>query len=245
MDWYYARGTEQIGPIPEDMFASRVADGTITPETLVWREGMPTWQAYDTLIAGPVPPPVPPMSLGGSAGVCAECRGRFPLEEMVPYQEYWICAGCKPRFFQRLREGAPLPGRLQYGGFWVRFGAKFIDGIIINVLSVLSGTILGLVSALFQHAPIFILNYPIMIAISLAYGTVFVGAFGATPGKLALGLRVVRPDGERVSYGRAFCRYLAETLSGMIMGIGYIMAAFDDEKRTLHDRICDTRVVQK
>jgi uncharacterized RDD family membrane protein YckC len=40
-------------------------------------------------------------------------------------------------------------------------------------------------------------------------------------------------------------RYFSEMLSGMIMMIGYIMAGFDDEKRALHDRICNTRVVFK
>ena len=39
--------------------------------------------------------------------------------------------------------------------------------------------------------------------------------------------------------------FFAEMLSGMILGIGYLMAAFDDEKRALHDRICDTRVVRR
>ncbi|HET6371045.1 MAG TPA: RDD family protein, partial [Nitrospiria bacterium] len=40
-------------------------------------------------------------------------------------------------------------------------------------------------------------------------------------------------------------RYFAEILSGIILCIGYIMAAFDDEKRALHDRICGTRVIKK
>ena len=72
----------------------------------------------------------------------------------------------------------------------------------------------------------------------------FLGKFGATPGKMACKLKVVRPDGERISYARALGRHFAEMLSGIILYIGYIMAAFDEEKRTLHDRICDTRVIK-
>ena len=84
-----------------------------------------------------------------------------------------------------------------------------------------------------------------MLVLQVIYTTFFVGKFGGTPGKLALGLRIIRADGSRVSYGRAFGRFFAEILSGLILDIGYIMAAFDDEKRSLHDRICDTRVVFK
>jgi uncharacterized RDD family membrane protein YckC len=61
---------------------------------------------------------------------------------------------------------------------------------------------------------------------------------------MVCGLKVVRSGGEKVSYGRAFGRYWATFVSGMILAIGYIMAAFDSQKRALHDRICDTRVIR-
>jgi len=50
---------------------------------------------------------------------------------------------------------------------------------------------------------------------------------------------------EPITYGRATGRCFAEILSGMICYIGYLMAAFDEEKRALHDRICNTRVVKR
>ena len=80
------------------------------------------------------------------------------------------------------------------------------------------------------------------LVLSIAYTTYFLGEYSATPGKMACGLKVVRPDGEKISYGRAFGRFFAEFLSSIISGIGYLMVAFDGEKRALHDRICDTRV---
>jgi uncharacterized RDD family membrane protein YckC len=60
---------------------------------------------------------------------------------------------------------------------------------------------------------------------------------------MALSLKVVRADGSKVSYMRAFGRAAAEIVSGILLLIGYIIAGFDDEKRALHDRMCDTRVV--
>jgi uncharacterized RDD family membrane protein YckC len=56
---------------------------------------------------------------------------------------------------------------------------------------------------------------------------------------------VVTADGGRVSYLRALGRYFAKMLSGFTCLIGYIIAAFDGQKRALHDHICNTRVVFK
>jgi uncharacterized RDD family membrane protein YckC len=61
---------------------------------------------------------------------------------------------------------------------------------------------------------------------------------------MACGLKVVRPDGEKISYARACGRFFAEFVSSLTLAIGYIIAAFDGEKRSLHDRICDTRVIK-
>ena len=91
----------------------------------------------------------------------------------------------------------------------------------------------------------FIIFYTVTIGVAAAYTTWFLGKYAATPGKMALGLKVITADGGKVSYLKAFGRYFAEIVSGIILNIGYIMAAFDDEKRALHDRICNTRVVKK
>ena len=85
----------------------------------------------------------------------------------------------------------------------------------------------------------------IQFIIPAVYTTWFLGKYGATPGKMACKIKVVRSDGESVSYGRALGRHFAKWLSWMILCIGFLMAAFDDQHRTLHDRICDTRVVRK
>ena len=61
---------------------------------------------------------------------------------------------------------------------------------------------------------------------------------------MAFGLKVVAPDGSRISYMRALGRFFAEIVSGLTFSIGYIMAGFDSQKRSLHDRICATRVIR-
>jgi len=82
------------------------------------------------------------------------------------------------------------------------------------------------------------------LVILAGYSTFFHGKYGATPGKMACGLKVVTPEGTPIRYGRAFGRAMAEILSRMICDIGYIIAAFDSQKRALHDHIANTRVIR-
>jgi len=193
-------------------------------------------------------------ALAEESGKCTECGRTFPLTEMVRYENALICGTCKPLFFQRLREGAPLPTEMEYGGFWIRFGAKWLDGLILGVIYKLLEFLLGVVvkqSELQEDLPKAFAFVGIVIiaqlAIDAAYKILFLGKFGATPGKMACRLKVVRPDGSELGYARAFGRYFAEWLSiltFLFLGFGYLMAAWDDEKRALHDRLAGTRVIR-
>jgi uncharacterized RDD family membrane protein YckC len=66
----------------------------------------------------------------------------------------------------------------------------------------------------------------------------------ATLGKMALGLKVTDMEGKRISFGQATGRYFAKILSGLILCIGYLMAAFTEKKQALHDIIVGTLVVK-
>ena len=191
-----------------------------------------------------------------STAVCSQCGRSFPRDQVVTFDDQVICAACKPLFVQKLREGASLPTMLEYGGFWIRFVAKFIDNIIMAIVqwAILIPTSMMVAPAVIQNGQQFptsgfaaLMGLQVVLGISLpaAYSTFFIGRFGATLGKMACRLQVVTPEGGRVSYARALGRFFSEIISSMILAIGYIMAAFDDEKRALHDRICSTRVVRK
>ena len=163
---------------------------------------------------------------------------------MIRYKDSWVCAECKPRFFQRVKEGAVLPGTMVYGGFWIRFVAKVVDGIIVGVVNQLLVVVLGSAIGSSQEPAAFFVVWILSMVLPAVYTTFFLGKYGATLGKMACGLKVVTADGGKVSYGRALGRHLAEILSSLILLIGYIMAAFDEQKRTLHDHICSTRVIK-
>jgi uncharacterized RDD family membrane protein YckC len=152
-----------------------------------------------------------------------------------------------------LQQGEAPYQRLAYAGFWLRFAAKLIDGVIMYLIqapvNMLFGvsmtgqppsdpTQLGAYWARIGMASLF------DTVIGVAFTVFFLGRFGATPGKMALKLRVVRPGGEPISYLQALGRYFAEFVSAMTCGIGYLLVAFDVEKRGLHDRIASTRVIK-
>jgi uncharacterized RDD family membrane protein YckC len=190
------------------------------------------------------------------SAVCSQCGRSVPSDQVLTFQDQVVCAVCKPMFVQKLKEGAILPTNLAYAGFWIRFLAKAIDGIIMGAVQWIIMIPLGMImmtgsnfaSGQGPSAGFYLmmgLQQLIGILIPAAYNTILIGRYGATLGKMACQLRVVLPDGGKVNYVRALGRNFAEWISAIILMIGYIMAAFDDEKRALHDRICSTRVVRK
>jgi predicted Zn finger-like uncharacterized protein len=201
----------------------------------------------------PIPPPIqaapaPPAATMAMTSNCTVCAGRFPRSEMVRFGTSWVCASCKPGYVQMLAQGKTRPGEMRYAGFWIRFGAKFIDGLILWVVSLLFSMAVGF--ALPKTSPMVALASTLLLSvlqmgIAAAYSGYFLGTYRATPGKMACGLIVVSPEGDQISVMRGVGRYFAEMLSSMILLIGYLMVLFDDEKRALHDRICNTRVVYK
>jgi uncharacterized RDD family membrane protein YckC/uncharacterized protein YbaR (Trm112 family) len=184
---------------------------------------------------------------------CSMCGGSFGRPKLARFGEKLVCANCKPAYVQMLQQGVAQTANMRYAGFWIRFGAKFIDGILIMILLMpLSMLVTSDINvdpsnpAAMSSAMTGVgLMYLIQIIIPAAMTCFFLGRFQATPGKMALGLIVVTPERGRISYLRALGRHFAEWISSLILAIGYIMVAFSDEKCALHDRICSTRVVYK
>jgi len=106
MDWYYSRGEAQTGPVGDQEFQRLVQQGVITPETLVWRSGMPGWQE---LGAG-APPPLP-VTATLDAVACALCGRSVPGSEIFALAGAQYCAACKPQILQRITAGQPIATR--------------------------------------------------------------------------------------------------------------------------------------
>jgi hypothetical protein len=119
--------------------------------------------------------------------------------------------------------GIATPVRLglpEYAGFWIRGFALMIDAIILGIFALVIGM-------WFKPAP------------EEGYGP-------STAGQRICGLRVIDAiDGSRISFMRGVLRVLAMILSGLILGIGFLMAAFTERKRALHDILAGTCVVKR
>ncbi len=259
MPWYYAQSNQRFGPYTDAEFSNMVAQGTVTMDTLVWRDGMQNWVPYSQ-VQTTIPPsgaaaPPPAREYTAPSGdqamvVCSSCHRAFPEDEVIQYQGAYVCATCKPVFVQRLREGASLAGEMRYAGFWIRFLAYIVDSIVLGGFNMVLGFIIGLSAAAGGGDPDAMLGLQLVlnligIVVGVTYFTFFNGRFGATPGKMACGLKVVTADGQPITYLRAFARYWALLLSAFTLFIGFIIAGFDEQKRALHDHICSTRVVRK
>jgi uncharacterized RDD family membrane protein YckC len=118
-------------------------------------------------------------------------------------------------------------------GFWRRFAAAFLDGIVLGVIAgILEAALKGVGSA-------------IAILVTIAYYTYFEGSErGQTPGKSALGIRVISLDGSGpIGYGRAFIRWIGRYVSAIVFLLGYLWMLWDKEKQCWHDKFASDVVV--
>ncbi len=245
MAWYYLKNQLRKGPVDDETFNELVAQGDIMGETLVWQPGLEDW--------------VPLKSLGTALVqnsdrtthikvLCVECNKPNTPSNMIHIENQWVCPACKDNFLLRFRQGTLRPHGLAYAGFWRRASAKLLDYGLLAVCAEGYGMLLqysftDMGQEDFYTMLAAIISGLIGFTLQIVFNTWFISKFGATPGKMAVGIKVILPDGGKITYLRAFCRYLMEIVSGTIFYIGYIMSIYDDRKRTLHDRVCDTRVV--
>jgi uncharacterized RDD family membrane protein YckC len=153
-----------------------------------------------------------------------------------------------------------------YAGFWLRFVAAIIDGLILlavrKILFLPFGIRTGMgmgMGGIFRGGrqpqdlsalmPMLGLMFRIAIISALIQWLYFSlmesSVWQATLGKKALGLTVTDLAGRRISFGRATGRYFAKILSTLTIGIGYLMAGFTAKKQALHDMIAGTLVLRK
>jgi uncharacterized RDD family membrane protein YckC len=141
---------------------------------------------------------------------------------------------------------------LEPAGILARLGAWVIDRIILGSLWLLLAC-WGIVAYLgVARWPADLRNLAALVGLLLllglalhaAYFIVFVGGCGQTPGKMLLGIAVVRRDGRAAGHGLAVLRWIGYWAAALPFGLGFVSALFTAEGRGLHDWISGTRVVQ-
>jgi uncharacterized RDD family membrane protein YckC len=136
-----------------------------------------------------------------------------------------------------------------YAGFWIRFAAYIIDYFVVSIASYVVLAIFGL--SMFTDPSAFDLSlmfslYGIILVLWIGYYVVMESsATQGTLGKMAVGIKVGKENGERISVANAVGRYFSKMISGLILMIGFMMAGWDDKKQALHDKIANTYVFYK
>ena len=209
-------------------------------------------------------------TVNASAAVyCSKCGLKLPDAAL---QNKKICTGCgtanSPASQYCYKCGLQLPDKLgsgneiHYGGFGERLLAFLINGILSGILIVFIFSIIisskyntsdlismndtmrstGVIdSRIWSILGIFFLTF---LIVTVLYSTISIGVWGRTVGKAALKLKVVKPDGSRVSIMRAFGRSIAYILNYFTFGLSFLIIAFTHKKRGLHDYIADTIVIK-
>lgn len=151
---------------------------------------------------------------------------------------------------------------VRYAGFWLRFVAAIIDGIVLYIAQMIITVplmgIMGLTTfnsqtmseaqqmgAIGAIIGLTIITFLFSSIVQWLYYALMETYNGATLGKMAIGLKVTDLEGNKISFLKATGRYFGKILSGMILLIGYIMAAFTEKKQALHDIMAGCLVVKK
>ncbi len=142
------------------------------------------------------------------------------------------------------------PTSVRYAGFWLRFGASFIDSLItaigINILMFVVATVLKTISIGYVAGIVGVFSSIISFVLTFLYYCLLTHYKGATYGKMFMGIEVRSVDNQRLSLSKVIIREtIGKIVSGIILGIGYIMVAFTEKKQGLHDLMAGSVVVYK
>ncbi|MET0617496.1 MAG: RDD family protein [Luteibacter sp.] len=230
MQVWIGRNGERFGPYADGEVRQGLRDGTWRPEELGWHEGTTDWRPLGELFPddrpapGAVPPPPPPPFMG-------------------------------------IHESAVVP---EYAGFWLRFGAWVIDYIILMIPLTIIGMTMGLTTAMVQFAEQMKTDQAgafeayaaalqpftyVSIVVGFIYYTVFEASrWQATPGKMAVSIRVTGTDGQRISLARSAGRNVVRLTNVLrivvpLPLICYVVAAFTQRKQGIHDLLASTYVL--
>lgn len=220
----------EYGPATLDELRTWCDEGRVGPKTLVWKSDDTSWQ-----------PASQRDELKWDLKSDLEARDETEADPLAEF--------------------AAQHAVTRPAGFWVRLGAHIIDWMVLTSLLTLLTLPWGEQLARLQEEALqqvkssnpdsqillqfMLISLSINLPLTLVYQTFFNGRTGATPGKRLMGLRVERADGTPLGYSRAAIRCLAEMVTSLTVGIGYLMIAFNPDKKALHDLIAKTRVVHR
>lgn len=238
MEVWIGRDGERHGPYKEADVRQWLRSGQVSREDLAWYDGLADWQPLSVLFPDEVRAPAPEQTSEAPAFTAPPVATPLPRTTSAALEDY--------------------------AGFWKRFGAWVIDYLILMVPITIIALSMGATDA-FEHlmaqmhsgtaTAVAVAEYskairPVSI-IAMIIGFVYYVAFEcsklqATPGKLAVGLRVTDLNGQRLGVGRSVARNvirLVNVITALLPFICYIVVAWTERKQGLHDMMARTLVL--
>lgn len=231
--WFYTdREAIQQGPIDDSTLLDLNRNGDINAKSLVWQEGLPEWTSFRAVAGNLYRDSESDVPV--EIGVCAHSGQIYPVSEMIPYGEALIGPEHKEVFVQTLMETGAVrvedatAKKFDYVGFWWRVLASVLDYMIkmipswICMIPYYVAAFSGGLSMTGDNAEDIFAGWSVVmmicyglgvlaiLAVSIFYETWMVGKYQGTLGKLIIGAKVVNPDGSRLTYKRAFFRWLVK-----------------------------------
>jgi uncharacterized RDD family membrane protein YckC len=175
--------------------------------------------------------------------ICFFCDTEIELDKEEERVGKFICPECNKELL--------IPAK-----FSARALAAFIDGLILNFFSILFMILLIVIIGIANNTSIKEIFRPLQnmglgeIAIlNLFFGWIYYaksesGNMQATIGKRIVGIKVTDILLQRITFGTATQRFAARYFSGIILGIGFLMAISDEKGQALHDRLSKCLVVR-
>ena len=128
-----------------------------------------------------------------------------------------------------------------YGGFWIRVLAYLVDSVVVFSAVI----VLAFVAAFLGDIGKALIPLICVLTPTLYWALMQASARQATFGKALLGMKVTDISGNRISFLRSLGRELAKWVSGIPLGLGYVMVAFTGRKQALHDMVAATTVTRE
>ncbi len=224
MQYHVAQNGIQSGPISESEVLAKLQSGALSATDLCWAEGMTVWQPIGAKFSTPTAFPAP-------AAV-----------EINPYA---------PPVANLIRPGNRIDELGYHPGFWWRFLARFVDGIIISVAFYFMSLIISVVGGSMAESEIGIMILGLVFLVAMVscgwlyHSLMETSTYQGSVGKIICGIKVTDMNGQRISFGRATGRYFGKILSSLLLCIGYLMCIWTEQKQCLHDRMSGCLLFRK
>ncbi|MGL6290527.1 MAG: RDD family protein [Silanimonas sp.] len=270
--WYCVNAArERLGPMAAEEIRRRFEAGELQRRSLVWQSGMPQWVPLEQMAGelGIALAAAPPSMLEAptiAATPQAPSATIAPAPTAQPATDAALAQAYAASSRDASATGSLVGNDVVDAGFWKRAAALLIDSLILTVafyavfflLLLMVGAGASGFMTMFEASAtgqppsgpllvVFIVGgYVVPFVMRWAYFTFFTASsWQGTPGKRAVGIKVVDLDGRAITKSRATGRWFAAALSYLTFYIGFLLAAFTDRKQALHDMVAGTRVVDR